>query len=356
MPVSKCINIPLLAFSITAALGSAPVGTPVWDYSAIDLSTHAYKVSKAFAVSGSQLGGDGSARRDGNEQALFWVGTPLHPLNLNSTESGLTWSWIRGMSTNRQVGWGKGMLTDGNMHALLWFGTVQSIVDLNPSGFESSQAYGVCGNQEIGQGRPINGGIQALLWTDTSQSAVNLNPSWSSASYCYTTDGTHQVGAAEINNNYHAVLWHGTAGSVIDLNPTGFSSSQAYGLSGNQQAGFGTPNGKPNHALVWYGSAGSVVDLNPTGFSTSYAMSTNGKQQVGFGLPPGANQEHALVWSGTAQSCVDLQQFLPPDAVGSMAICIDAQGNIAGWASYGSGSYHAVEWVPRKAPGSIPAK
>jgi hypothetical protein len=356
MHLPKRTRIALLTVGLASALGSAPAPVSVSDYSVIDLTTSDHKISRAFAVSGDQVGGYGKANADGIEQALLWTGTPPHVVNLDPEKLGIVWSWIRGVSHNRQVGWGRGIVTDDTWHALLWFGTPRSMVDLNPVGFASSQAYGVYGNQEIGQGRPVTGGVHALLWTDTPQSAVDLNPYWSSGSYGYSTDGTYQVGAAAINNNYHAVLWRGTAGSVVDLNPAGFSSSQAYGLSGNQQAGFGTPAGSPNHALLWSGSANSAVDLNPAGFSTTLAMSTNGTQQVGFGSPSGSNHHHALVWTGTPTSCVDLQQFLPPGSIGSMAVSIDAKGDIAGWEIFGLDSYHAVEWIPKRASGSTQGK
>ena len=71
-----------------------------------------------------------------------------------------------------------------------------TVIDLNPSGFDGSEAYGTNGTQQVGEG-------------------------WGEA----TTDGY-----------YHALLWNGSA-AYVDLNPSGFDNSYAYGISGTQQVG-----------------------------------------------------------------------------------------------------------------------
>ena len=54
-----------------------------------------------------------------------------------------------GVSDGQQVGaettaWG------GNARALLWSGTAASLVDLNPSGFDTSVGFGISGGQRRG--------------------------------------------------------------------------------------------------------------------------------------------------------------------------------------------------------------
>lgn len=61
----------------------------------------------------------------------------------------------------------------------VWSGTAQSYVDLHPSGFTESWAYGTNGKQQVGYGYgTLTGGSNnALLGSGTAQSCVDLNPS-----------------------------------------------------------------------------------------------------------------------------------------------------------------------------------
>src|SRR5437588_10286 len=119
---------------------------------------------------------------------------------------------------------------------------VFTTTDLNPSGFFTSEAWGISGGQQTGWGR-------------TTGSVAD-----------------------------HALLWAGTAASVVDLHPSGFDSSVAIGTSGGQQVGYGNPAGNVlRHALLWTGTAASAVDLQPSGFVTSVAFGVSGGQQVGGG-------------------------------------------------------------------------
>jgi hypothetical protein len=102
--------------------------------------------------------------------------------------------------------------------------------------------------------------------------AVNLGPSGFDYSVAYGVSESQQVGVGRVGpygSSEHALLWSGTAASVIDLNPSGFSSSWATGVSGTQQVGVGyggATGGNRQHALLWSGTAASVIDLNPSGF------------------------------------------------------------------------------------------
>ena len=188
-----------------------------------------------------------------------------------------------------------------------------SYTDLNPSGFKSSRANDNSGSQQVGYG-------------------------YSSVSGYYE----------------HALLWSGTASSAVDLNPSGFTSSQANGNSGTQQVGngSGSATGNNNHAFLWSGTAGSVVDLNPSGFTQSYGFGISGSQQVGFGSGSASgNYKHALLWSGTASSVVDLGSLLSSDYSSSVALDIDANGNVVGYATYIlTGQEHAILWTVAVVP------
>ena len=155
----------------------------------------------------------------GNCAAAPYVATLLLP------SGGFTEGQAVGINNGVQVGSGHGSGTVINPHALLWSGTAASAVDINPSGFRSSAALGIAGNNQVGVGS--------------------------------------RTGAQR-----HALLWHGSAASAIDLNPAGFTESHGWATSATQQVGYGLPNGTSTdyHALLWSGSAASAVDLTPTGF------------------------------------------------------------------------------------------
>src|SRR5262245_61405655 len=67
--------------------------------------------------------------------AAEYIAIDLHP-------SGFTSSEAFGVSGGQQVGVGAGPATGGQIHALLWTGSAASVVDLHPSGFTSSEAAG----------------------------------------------------------------------------------------------------------------------------------------------------------------------------------------------------------------------
>jgi hypothetical protein len=112
------------------------------------------------------------------------------------------------------------------------------------------------------------------LWTGGADIVVDLHPSGFTHSFAYGVSGGQQVGAAIAGGENHALLWTGSADSAVDLHPDGFTFSGAIGVSGGQQVGLGgvTDRG-PVHALLWTGSADSVVDLHTTFLPPEFTMS-----------------------------------------------------------------------------------
>jgi uncharacterized membrane protein len=109
---------------------------------------------------------------------------------------------------------GDGPATGFVPHALLWSGTAASAVDLTPVGFSATEALGVAGGQQVGEG----------------------------------------VGPATGGEN-HALLWSGTAASVVDLHaflPPGFRSSQALGIdSSGNIVGTAVDSSGVEHPFLW---------------------------------------------------------------------------------------------------------
>src|SRR5258706_5376244 len=90
-----------------------------------------------------------------------------------------------------------------------------------PAGFDSAGPSGfirAAGGQVVGVGSgPATGNINyhALLWTPSATSGIDLNPTGFTSSQTNSTSGTQQVGLGSgprTGNNLHALLWSGSAG------------------------------------------------------------------------------------------------------------------------------------------------
>ncbi len=260
---------------------------------------------------------------------------------IDLTPSGFTVSRAFGTSGAEQVGSGAGPATGYQTHALLWRGSAANVVDLNPSGFDESEAASVCGGQQVGHGSgPVTGdATHALVWGGSAASVVDLHPRGFVWSRAYGVFGGQQVGvgsrpATGPYRNEHALLWRGSAASVVDLHPLGFILSLAHGVSGGQQVGDGVQqvgDGVQTHvgnarALLWRGSTASVTDLYPSRYGSYEVSGTNGEEQVGRA------SQHALLWRGSGASVVDFHTFLPPGFLFSTATAIDSNGDVVGYA------------------------
>ena len=299
--------------------------------------------------------------------ALMWnaAGTPV---DLNPSQGFASYAYSADGAQQVGTSASSGNAVFGDLyHAILWSGTAASAIDLNPSqlGVVISSADAINGNQQVGYGRAPSdigalGPFHALLWTGSSSSAVDLTPSGFVESQAWGTDGIHQVGSGYQNGTglqTHALLWTSTANSAVDLNPTDlplFTQSSAVAVSGNQQVGSASAPtlGYASHAMLWNSTADSAVDLNPsdlTGYTNSFAEATNGFEQVGYGYGAGnVPQDKALLWFGNADSAVDLNALLPavPFLDFSEAYSVDSSGDIFGVAQTLSGDAFAVEWTP----------
>lgn len=299
-----------------------------------------------------------------NYHAGMWSGTAgswveLHPAGSPDSHALAT-------SGANQVGYASGA-THGQ-HAGMWSGTAESWVDLHPAGSEytTSWAYGVSGNQQVGQVVRRNVYWQyfhhAALWNGTAASFVDLTPSASSAA-AYDVWGGQQVGYEE----GRAALWSGTAASKVSLHPTGSATSRAFGIDAEQQVGFaevwvGTQPGPygpedvyATHAGCWSGTAASWVDLNPVGCYRSTAYDVWGGYQVGYAIGNvTGNQDHASLWNGTAGSWMDLHALLPSGYSYSSAKGVYSSGgviSVVGSAHRISDNQdHAILWTFRPVP------
>jgi hypothetical protein len=203
-------------------------------------------------------------------------------------------------------------------------------------------------------------GSRAMLWHGTAASAINLHPAGFESSAAFGVDGNTQVGHAltAAGLSSRAIMWQGSAESFINLHPAaGYRESWLEDVSGNTQVGFATTDAtlSSGHAMLWRGAADNFVDLHPDGYVGSAALAVAGDQQVGHGFSAGS-LNHALVWNGTAASVVDLHSTLADmsiDFVSSEAYDVDANGSIVGIARDINQNSYAMLWTPVPEPSVI---
>jgi hypothetical protein len=321
-------------------------------YTAIDLSAPAYTFSLANGVTETQQVGSGLL--GAQYHALLWSGSASTVLDLNP--SGFQSSQIAAITGSVQVGYGVPSGVGASNHALMWNGSATNFIDLNPANFSVSQATAVSSTQEVGygSGTATSNNTHALLWNGSASGVIDLNPTGFTSSHATDIDGTREVGfgVKTTGGTTHALVWSGSASSFLDLNPISFAASVATGISGTQEVGYGNTTGGNDRAMLWQNSSSVFTILNPVGFDESRATATNGPLQVGYGdsTTLTAGNQHALLWSGTAASVIDLQQYLSADFISSAATGIDSSGDVVGFAIDTDFTEHAILWQATPTP------
>jgi hypothetical protein len=327
-----------VVITLTAALASHAHAQ--WTVTALtppDASTNAFA---------NGTGGGVQVGNYGNFPAV-WNGTQASYVNVlpAGAHSGL----LHDTSGAQHVGlvrWSG--LTD--RQATLWSGAAAT--SLHPAGAFLSTAYGIAGNQQVGEATFTSETSQtrASLWTGTAASWTSLHPAHvpgMNTSTARGTDGAQQVGQVNIGGHGNrAALWSGTAASFVNLHPAAYQISIAVAVHSGQQVGLvqGTPG---NHAALWTGSAASFVSLTPAGAFGSNAYAVFNGVQVG--TASFQSGQRASLWRGTAASWEDLHGYLPANYTSSTASGIWSDGattHIAGSAFNPTTSrYEAMLWT-----------
>jgi hypothetical protein len=246
-----------------------------------------------------------------------------------------------------------------NYHAILWSGTSGTYSDLNPAtGFISSFITSTDGTTQVGDGYTTGGGgtiTHALSWTGSASSVIDLNPSGYSSSVAYGNGSGLIVGEGILTSGVgdeSALLWTGdSASDAVNIAPSGYVASGAQSVFGSQIVGEGTPTASDSpHAILWTGgasaSASTAIDLNPAGDVESGLIATNGIQQLGTTNATPESGADPTVWTDTASSAVDLTQYVPSGIYDSAAYSIDSSGDVFGTViDLNDNADEVVEWV-----------
>lgn len=368
LPSKTLSALSVFATCIVAFCSASPLAAQV-TYTAVDLTPTASGVAQA-ASGGQAAGFTGSVPNAFVGRATLWTGdgaVDLHPSFLTGTGAR---SVVNGFAGNLQVGSGAGASTNNRNVPLLWSDTAESATTLNiPFVNAGGQANATDGVQIVGSvigldrdGTTI-GSTHAVIWSIASGEAIDIGTD------ANLTDvaGGQQVGMV-IKGSANAALWRGTKSYTL-LHPKNAVVSYANGTDGVRQVGYagfdirvrveavkGQKDKRFNYAHVWSGTAASAVNIHPyastadgTLFEHSYATKVSGPWIVGYATDlkkiSTPAYYRAIVWNASYQA-IDLNAFLPAGFIGSQALSVDSEGNIAGVMTKADGTRHAVLWIP----------
>ena len=342
-----------VAFGLSLC-GVGPSLAATWEL--VPLHPTSWRESSAFGVSGANVVGY-LAAGFGDAQPVLWAGrSQVTPLTAPPE------TWAVGIHGSSIVGHAR-----GTRDALLWQGAARELVQLEPTGADSSFALATNGVAQVGSVES-----HAAIWHGTAASVVDVHPPGAWASTLRAVDDSGEAGDIILGTHGlpHAALWHGTAESVMDLHPAGAYASQAQAISSGRQGGFVQfVRDGPSHAALWSGTAESFFDLTPSGGPTVagaiYGM--DGDVQVGqAGFLDGSGG--ATVWFGTPESAFFLGSLLSADYTETWAYAVDVDefGTIRVVGSAYNNSYYlpdgthypryeAMMWVLVPEPSSLAA-
>jgi len=144
-------------------------------------------------------------------------------------------------------------------HAVLWNAELpyDGLVDLHPTGYQYSYAYGVGGGQQVGYvaGPSTFNYPQAALWSGSAGSFVNLHPSDYRESYAWDVWSGQQVGYVVTHlHGKRAALWSGSASSFVSLHDflgPEFTQSEARSITHENGFTYVVGSGYNSHTGRW---------------------------------------------------------------------------------------------------------
>jgi hypothetical protein len=346
---TRLVSITLIALALIGCGGSGGSGgtssvplTKAVLYSRTGLDFVYPKGGGLWAMVGYSMDSSNVSR------AILWQSSESEPVNLHP--SGYSNSMAYGLDGNTTVG---EVLDASGWKAALWDGSTNTPTILHPAlEYSSTHAHAVKGTRIVGYGFSNTMG-RALVWNGANTSPLSLHrDDLYSETFASETDGVNVVGFGITGGTWarnHALVWKGAGLTLTNLHPTTalFSSTFANAVSGTIITGYGQL-GTDFHALAWRGTAGSMVDLHPTsGYVDSVALGVQGSAIVGYGRTPGG-VERALMWNGLNNSPTDLHTVLATQSVpfvSSQAMEILENGDVVGSATAADGNTYAVRWT-----------
>jgi hypothetical protein len=242
--------------------------------SAVDLNPVGFNSSYALATTGTQQFGYGYPTATPEvTHALLWNDSAASFVDLNPT--GFILSAAYAGDARHQAGYGQNKQNE--LHALAWSGRADTAIDIHPTSgaFMDSRAVTLLGTEVAGFGTVQNGYQHAILWTSLSgDSAIDINPTGFLSSEVLGLSALGEVGSGRLANDYsghmHALLWTPDGLGYVDLStylPSRYISSEATGIdAAGNIVGFATDSVTGGvHAVEWVSSVPEPASLAAIG-------------------------------------------------------------------------------------------
>ncbi|MEQ1933280.1 MAG: hypothetical protein ABL962_05305 [Fimbriimonadaceae bacterium] len=258
--------------------------------SIVDLHPNGATGSAIHGLSATQQ--VGVARINNVDAAGLWLGSKASFTNLGPSSAFAVGGGVQAGTADSQFGF----------RARLWRGSSSSGVNLGPNltGLSYSDVRDLEGDRQIGTARLVT--FEAGMWAGTAESWVSLHPSGSQGSFGNAISGNRQVGANVVNDLSRACMWSGTAESIVDLHPLEAVDSTAFDVLDEIQVGQ-AGYGSGSHACAWYGTSSTFLDLHnllPSGFTRSVARrissDANNYYIVGYAQNSATGFNNAVMW------------------------------------------------------------
>jgi len=343
-------------------LNDAGTGSATIHFTRVDLGTLGGRSSYATAINSSGVVVGWSETGPGETHAFRW--TPSSGMvdlgTLAGHQSSLAVAILDGAGSGVQI------LGMSSQEAVIWSGSaitplqiplITTASYLHPQAFNErgevvgfDAGGGVIQHGWVWSGGDVKADLSAAIQGGSNEGSANA----------ITSDGvtlltTRAQSCTSNPECWRAYLWHASSGfqslgvpdNDLEASVTGLGMNEARTVVGWTDA---TTRGAAPYRWTAVTGFSHLPTYSPGGYGYATAVNSGGNA-VGAAQEPVSGSIVATLWPTSG----GMQRLSPDDDNSSVAVAINSNGTIAGWASLASGVNHAVIWVPSTQLGKMQA-